>query len=180
MLKVSHLCGTCLVRSPGAQLWRTPAPATTQPAPFDPLSRACLKPTTPKFIIIIIIIIFSSFFILLLFFFLPKSDHGPNARPQSETRTTAPRKKSTAAAETAAVALASMQIERADASDISAVDAADMDVARRFLAEESVRTASRSQKSHFLKAKGLREEQIEVLLGESEKVRLSGWGSGRG
>jgi hypothetical protein len=49
-----------------------------------------------------------------------------------------------------------------------ALESADMEVARRFLADEKVQAASKSQKIRFLRAKGLREDQIDLLLRESE------------
>lgn len=44
-----------------------------------------------------------------------------------------------------------------------------MDVARRFLADDNVRNATRAQKVRFLRSKGLRDEHIEKLLSESER-----------
>ncbi|KFA73727.1 hypothetical protein S40288_06257 [Stachybotrys chartarum IBT 40288] len=54
----------------------------------------------------------------------------------------------------------------ADAADVPPVD---LEVARRFLDDEQVKTASRQKKTEFLKSKGIPDAQIEALLAEVEE-----------
>lgn len=48
-----------------------------------------------------------------------------------------------------------------------------LEVARRFLDEEEVKTASRGKKAQFLKSKGISDDNIEKLLGKSDQASES-------
>lgn len=54
-------------------------------------------------------------------------------------------------------------------TDAANVPPVDLEVARRFLDDEQVKTASRQKKTDFLKSKGIPDAQIEALLAEVEE-----------
>lgn len=48
-----------------------------------------------------------------------------------------------------------------------------LEVARRFLEEDEVRKSSRGKKAHFLKSKGISDDDIEKLLGKAKEDEAS-------